>query len=137
MPDLSDDEFTVLLIAEQGQAMIPAGRWNAPVLHLVELGYLRPLGNPGDPTGSVNNIITEQGRSALKVHGDEVDKQLTRVFREGALKRQFIEGSPLKDTLAVDDGRRWHPAKSNTCPKCERALNEQWQFCPECGTQRA
>jgi hypothetical protein len=120
LSELSDDEFTILLIADQGEALIPIGRWSAPVQHLVQLGYLRPLGNPGDPTGSVNNIITAAGKVALLKHSEKVDKDLARVFREGHLKRQFIEGK----------------ARGNTCRECEHTLDEQWAYCPECGTAR-
>ena len=33
---LTDDERTVLMIAAQGQSMMPLGRWETPVEHLVE-----------------------------------------------------------------------------------------------------
>jgi hypothetical protein len=68
---LSDDELTVLLIAAQNQPMIPIGRWEAPTKSLIEKGYLKPHGHPGDPTGHFNNYITEAG----KIAAEESEKQ--------------------------------------------------------------
>jgi len=59
MTDLSQDELTVLLIAAQGESMMPIGRWEAPVENLVERGYLRR-------TDRFNNYITDEGRAVAE-----------------------------------------------------------------------
>jgi len=41
MSELSQDEFTVLLIAAEGESMIPIGRWKAPILALTDRGFMR------------------------------------------------------------------------------------------------
>lgn len=66
MSDLTQDELTVLLIAVQGQPMIPIGRWEAPTRSLVAKGLLMPHPHPGDPTGASNNYITVAGRVAAE-----------------------------------------------------------------------
>lgn len=59
--ELTDDEFTVLSIAVQGESMIPIGRWEKPILDLTERGLMRC----GD---SVNYFITATGRKAQDAH---------------------------------------------------------------------
>jgi len=61
MSDLSDDELTVLMIAEAGESMIAIGRWKQPTESLIAKGYLQSRG--GD---NFNCIITEAGRAACK-----------------------------------------------------------------------
>lgn len=59
MADLSQDELTVLLIAAEGESMMPIGRWEAPVESLVHKGYLRRVDR-------FNNYITDAGRKAAE-----------------------------------------------------------------------
>jgi hypothetical protein len=66
MTQLSDDEFTVLSIAAEGESMMPLGRWEQPVEHLVELGFL-------EQHDKFNNTITSAGKIALREHKDDVD----------------------------------------------------------------
>jgi len=58
MSDLTDDEYAVLLIAAEGESLMPIGRWKPAVESLVAKGYLRQL----DP---FNNVITTEGRKAV------------------------------------------------------------------------
>ena len=57
MVNLSQDEFTVLLLAAEGESMIPIGRWQAPILALAERGLMQK-------NDSVNYAITLEGRKA-------------------------------------------------------------------------
>jgi hypothetical protein len=57
MTDLTQDELTVLMIAAEGQSMMPIGRWEAPVESLVKRGLLRRA-------DKFNNYITPAGRKA-------------------------------------------------------------------------
>ena len=71
MSEISDDEFSVLMIAKQGQSMIPIGRWKSPVLNLAQKGLLQCV-------DSVNYVITPQGEAAC----DERDKDDDSAYRQ-------------------------------------------------------
>ncbi len=71
MDNLSQDELTVLMIAAEGEPMMPIGRWKEPMEKLIDRGYLKPHRHAGDPTGYFNNYITPEGRAAVKA--DEID----------------------------------------------------------------
>lgn len=73
--NLSDDEFTVLLIAAEGQSMMPIGRWQAPVEALTERGLLA-----GD---KFNRRITAFGLQALKDRDKQDDKAYTQILELG------------------------------------------------------
>ena len=63
---LSDDEYTVLMLANDGNSMIPIGRWKKPILDLTDKGYMKEH-------DSVNYGITSKGRQALHAHEEKVD----------------------------------------------------------------
>ena len=71
MSEISDDEFSVLMIAKQGQSMIPIGRWKSPVLNLAKKGLLQCV-------DSVNYVITPQGEAIC----DERDRSDDDSFRQ-------------------------------------------------------
>ena len=75
MPDLSQDELTVLLIAAEGESMMPIGRWEAPTQSLVAKGYLHA-------NDKFNNVITEAGRKACKQAEDDSMRALVGVGNE-------------------------------------------------------
>ena len=54
---LTDDERSVLMIAAEGEYMIPMGRWEVPIKSLAARGYMRML-------DAVNYVITPAGRVA-------------------------------------------------------------------------
>jgi hypothetical protein len=81
---LSDDEYTVLLIAAEGESMAPIGRWQAPVEHLVQLGYLHALDRH-------NNVITTEGRKAIG--------------RREAIDNDALRGAAQAVTVAQSDAR--------------------------------
>jgi hypothetical protein len=64
MEKLTDDEFTVLLIAKTGQSIGAIGRWEIPVDSLVRLGFLKR----GD---KFNNYITPAGEKAVDERENE------------------------------------------------------------------
>ena len=68
---LSDDERAVLMIAGGGLSMIPIGRWEVAVKALASRGLLEML-------DSVNYVITDEGRAALKA----ADEEENQAFRE-------------------------------------------------------
>ena len=64
MVDLTDDELTVLLIAKEGQSMMPIGRWEKPVKNLAEKGLLTKFDN-------VNYGITKAGTALAEQRNDD------------------------------------------------------------------
>jgi len=73
---MDTDDMTVLLIANEGERLIPIGRWENPVTRLVASKHLAPTPSPGDPTGMFNCVITALGREAVKAYEGEEDKAL-------------------------------------------------------------
>ena len=55
---MTDDEYTVLMIAAEGESMIPIGRWEEPIRTLTLAGLMRKL-------DQVNYVITQAGRCAM------------------------------------------------------------------------
>ena len=76
MTELSIDEQTVLLIAAEGERLIPIGRWKEPIDSLFAKGLLVRERHPGDPTGHFNNILSPQGRAAVDEMETGYDKVL-------------------------------------------------------------
>jgi hypothetical protein len=73
MPDLTQDELTVLLIAAEGESMMPIGRWEAPVASLVAKGYLHS-------NDKFNNFITDAGRKAAEAQDNANIRELTETY---------------------------------------------------------
>lgn len=80
MNDLTPDEKTVLLIAAQGEPMIPIGRWKVPTESLVKKGFMKPHPHPGDPTGHFNHRITPAGQAAVEDAEKEDDELLRQLI---------------------------------------------------------
>ena len=76
MPDLTDDEFTVLLLADSGESMIPIGRWKAPILSLTTKGFMRK-------NDEVNYSITAAGRAARAARDAEDEDAMLGFFSGG------------------------------------------------------
>ena len=114
MSELSDDEFAILMIADQGEPMMPIGRWKAPVESLLRRGFLRRVPSIQDPAGTFNSAITEEGRRACQAR----DKKDQDDFKEVLSK--------VADAAKPQLGLR-------VC--CGRRLFEEWQFCPTCGKE--
>lgn len=70
MSDLTDDEYTVIMLAEQGRYMAPIGRWEKPILSLAARGFLV------DKSQGVNFAITQEGRAALAKHEEAINGDL-------------------------------------------------------------
>jgi len=73
---MDTDDITVLLIANEGERMIPIGRWEGPITRLLASGHLQKAPSMGDPTGQFNCVITALGREAVKAYEGEEDKAL-------------------------------------------------------------
>ena len=77
MSEISDDEFSVLMIAKQGQSMIPIGRWKSPVLNLAKKGLLQCV-------DSVNYVITPQGEVACAGRDKDDDSAFRQILESGS-----------------------------------------------------
>ena len=69
MSDVSDDEYTVLMIMAKGQSLAAIGHWEKPLDALVERGLARRL-------DKFNNIITTEGTKALGAREQADDEAL-------------------------------------------------------------
>ena len=93
MSDLTQDEFTVLLIAAEGESMMPIGRWKEPLLALTERGLM--LKNDG-----FNYVITALGRKAVTDSNDNDDADLRRLMNGKVIDVEIEEpllAEELKD----------------------------------------
>lgn len=66
---LTQDEYTILLIARDGQSLAAIGRWEKPVNALTERGLLERF-------DKFNHIITAAGRKEVDRTDDEVAADL-------------------------------------------------------------
>lgn len=103
MSDLSDDEFTVLLIAAEGQSMMQVGRWQRPTEHLVELGLLVAH-------DKFNCTITPAGRAAAQEHEKKTDDATLRlgieVHNTRVRAKQILEEAATRLAEAAQLGQR-------------------------------
>jgi hypothetical protein len=83
MPDLTDDEFTLLEIMSHGEAMMAIGRWEKSLKSLAAKGM-------ADPQDGFNYIITSAGRTALGGHKQEVDTDWAHAFIK-VNNQRFVE----------------------------------------------
>jgi hypothetical protein len=95
MSELTPDELTVLLIACEGQSMMPIGRWEAPVESLVKRGFL-------SRSDKFNNYITDAGRAATQQKDDANFKAVieTRNAIVGAQEKAKARAEEIAALLA-------------------------------------
>lgn len=102
MPDLTPDEKTVLLIAAQGEPMMPIGRWKAPTESLVAKGFMKPHPHPGDPTGYFNQRITPEGMRAVEAAEKEDDEDLrSLITRSNVIGHEQKKARAAAEQIAV------------------------------------
>lgn len=73
MSNLTDHEYAVLMLAGEGNSMIPIGIWEKPILNLTLLGLLKKF-------DSVNYGITDSGRKMLADRQHEEDDDFKQAF---------------------------------------------------------
>ena len=92
MADLTNDEFTVLMIAAEGESMIPIGRWKAPIHALTERGLMQR-------NDESNYGITLAGREACAERNREDDAAMLRLLEGNSktieARADEIEVEPL------------------------------------------
>lgn len=74
---LTQDEFTLLLIAAEGESMMPIGRWKEPLLALTERGLMHK-------NDEANYEITAEGRKACDERNADDDKSLRALLERNS-----------------------------------------------------
>ena len=107
MSDLSQDELTILMIAAEGESMMPIGRWEKPLDSLVAKGLMHRH-------DKFNVVITPDGRKACKETEDGnirglIEANNTMVTGKETARRnaEAIAVFTLVTTLAVVCFRRY------------------------------
>ncbi len=73
---ITDDEYTILMLASQDQVLAPIGRWEQPIKSLHARGLLQMF-------NAWNYGITDAGRAALAEREKGDDEDLKRVLNAG------------------------------------------------------
>jgi FkbM family methyltransferase len=71
---MTNDEMTVLMIAAQGEPMIPIGRWEQPVRDLAARGLMQKQ-------DAINYVITSKGMEALRSEEQQRDGEFANALR--------------------------------------------------------
>lgn len=108
---LNTDEETVLMIAAQGESMIPMGRWEGPVLRLAQLGLLHK-------NDRFNYSITAAGRARAGQAMRESDRALAEIMTKKPEGKISLPGlnSPVSSEGA-------EILLNRLCDICDRAFN--------------
>ncbi len=106
--DLTDDEFTLLMLAERGESLMPIGRWEKSVDSLVARGLLHRH-------DKFNNVITEKGKEAVRLRDAQDDHALLTVMNKAAIasKQPPKMDAPIfmvfrSPCLMEDEGRHFY-----------------------------
>ena len=73
MSDLTNHEFACLLLADDGESLIPIGIWKQPIERLIALGFLKKL-------DGANHVITEAGHAARVARDENDGAELSRLL---------------------------------------------------------
>ena len=85
---LTADEFVVLMLAAEGESMIPIGRWKQPILALTERGLMKK-------NDAVNYAITAEGRKACDQRNADDDTDLRRLLERKTIPHEEDSEGPL------------------------------------------
>ena len=77
---LTDQEYTVLMICNEGQSIAAIGPWEKPCDNLVESGFLQRH-------DKFNHSITAKGRQALHAYEEKVDLGLVEACNKVAVAK--------------------------------------------------
>lgn len=73
MSNLTDDEYTVAMLAHQGQYLAPIGRWEKPIRDMHARGLLNKIDDS-------NYIANQATRAALMKHEEGIDNEFRRAI---------------------------------------------------------
>ena len=90
MSELTEDEFTCLLLANEGEYLAPIGRWKAPILALTSRGLMRKI-------DVVNYVVTEDGRRACEERNSEDERALSSLLESNkkTIEARAAETEPV------------------------------------------
>jgi len=77
---ITDDEFSVLMIAARGEYMLAIGHWEQPTRHLEAEGLLKKE----MLNGGWQYTITDAGRAAIREREQEEDRQLGAIIEKAS-----------------------------------------------------
>ncbi|MFA5897698.1 MAG: hypothetical protein WC829_01165 [Hyphomicrobium sp.] len=97
MPDLTDDEFTLLMIADNGESLAPIGRWKQSILALTARGLLQR-------NNEVNYGITLAGKEARAARDHEDAAAMLRVLGRDPPAIEARKELPSSDSEGLKDG---------------------------------
>ena len=121
---ITDDEFSVLMIAARGEYMLAIGRWEAPCKALAAKGMMQVQMLNGGP----QYTITEAGRAAIQDREKEEDRNWGALIEAGSrlgaaqkTAREHVEAAAQAIAKAAKAGsapgdtpesaaRKWMPA---------------------------
>lgn len=103
VPDLSDDEWTCLMIAAEGESMMAIARWEPAIDSLVAKGLMYR-------NDKFNNFITPAGREAAQQHEKKTDDATLRlgieVHNTRVRAKQILEEAAAKLAESAQMGQR-------------------------------
>ena len=120
MSTLSQDELTVLMIAQQGESMIAVGRWQKPIESLLGKGFMMSRG--GD---NFNCVITDAGRAAAKEAEDAPFRELIETGSKiGATQKGIRDFAEQAAQLLATAARAAHSAVGDAPEYAARKWSE-------------
>ena len=94
MSELTEDEFTCLLLAAEGEYLAPIGRWKVPILALTSRGLMQKI-------DMVNYVVTEDGRRACEERNSEDERALFEVLEgnKKTIEARAEETKPVSEVV--------------------------------------
>jgi hypothetical protein len=101
---ITDDEFTVLMIAAKGEYMLPIGRWKPSIEALTERGLM--VGQ--HLNGGLQYTITRAGKAAITEREQEENKQIGQLIERSnsiAVVKKLAEEAAQKLASAAKESQ--------------------------------
>lgn len=94
MSELTEDEFTCLLLAVEGEYLAPIGRWKAPILALTSRGLMQKI-------DEVNYVVTADGRRACEERNSEDERALSSLLESNkkTIEARAEETKPISEVV--------------------------------------
>lgn len=98
MSDLTGDEYTALMLAQQGNLMIPIGRWEKPINDLHARGLLVKNDKFNYGSNAAGNAALAEYEKALDAYGTETANRLANARTQA---QQSIEQAAIHLSFAA------------------------------------
>ena len=94
MSELTEDEFTCLLLAAEGEYLAPIGRWKVPILTLTSRGLMQKI-------DEVNYVVTADGRRACEERNSEDERALSSLLESNkkTIEARAEETKPISEVV--------------------------------------